>query len=128
MVLQDDMQRVPEAINRLCAQLLESHEATEINHADVRAALAKLLENREGRYAAYLSAFSASDEDVLTETARREVVAHPQSTSFLASVRLANRTVALAMKRLWDRGVIERVADGYRVADPLLAAYLRRYR
>jgi len=126
--LQDDMQRVPEAINRLCAQLLESHEATEIDHADVRAALAKLLENREGRYAAYLSAFSASDEEVLTETARRGVVAHPQSTSFLASVRLANRTVALAMKRLWDRGVIERVADAYRVADPLLAAYLRRYR
>ena len=48
--------------------------------------------------------------------------------SFLASVRLANRTVALAVKRLWDRGVIERLADGYRVADPLLVAYLRRYR
>ena len=126
--LQDDMQRVPEAINRLCAQLLESHEATEIGHADVRAALAQLLESREGRYAAYLSAFSATDEDVLTEIARREIVAHPQSTSFLASVRFSNRTVGLSVRRLWDRGVIERVADGYRVADPLLAAYLRRYR
>ena len=27
--LQDDMQRVPEAINRLCAQLLELHEGTQ---------------------------------------------------------------------------------------------------
>ena len=128
MRLQDDMQRVPEAVNRLCAQLLELHQATEIDHAHVRAALAKLLENREGRFASYLSAFSGTDEDVLTEIARREIVAHPQSTSFLASVRLSNRTVALSVKRLWDRGVIEQVAEGYRIADPLLAAYLRRYR
>ena len=126
--LQDDMQRVPEAINRLCAQLLESHQATEIDQDMVRAALAKLLENREGRFAAYLSAFSATDESVLTEIARRERVAHPQSKGFLASVVLSNRTVALSVKRLWDRGVIEQVAGSYRVADPLLAAYLRRYR
>ena len=126
--LQDDMQRVPEAINRLCAQLLELYEATEIDQARVREALAMLLENREGRFAAYLSAFSATDESVLTEIARRERVAHPQSKSFLATVRLSNRTVALSVKRLWDRGVIEHVADSYRIADPLLAAYLRRYR
>ena len=126
--LQDGMQRVPEAINRLCAQLLELYEATEIDQARVREALAMLLENREGRFAAYLSAFSATDEGVLTEIAGRERVAHPQSKSFLASVRLSNRTVALSVKRLWDRGVIEHVADSYRIADPLLAAYLRRYR
>ena len=126
--LQDDMQRVPEAINRLCAQLLELYEATEIDQARVREALAMLLENREGRFAAYLSAFSGTDEGVLTEIARRERVAHPQSKSFLATVRLSNRTVALSVKRLWDRGVIEHVADSYRIADPLLAAYLRRYR
>ncbi len=126
--LQDEMQRVPEAINRLCAQLLELHHATEIDQAMVRAALVKLLENREGRFAAYLSAFSANDESVLTEIARRETVAHPQSKGFLASVGLSNRTVALAVRRLCDRGVIEQVAGSYRVADPLLAAYLRRYR
>ena len=126
--LQDDMQRVPEAINRLCAQLLELHESIEIDQAMVRAALGRLLENREGRFAAYLSAFSATDESVLIEIARRETVAHPQSKGFLASVGLSNRTVALAVRRLWDRGVIEQVAGSYRIADPLLAAYLRRYR
>ena len=126
--LQDDMQRVPEAINRLCAQLPELHQATEIDQAMVRSALVKLLENREGRFAAYLSAFSATDESVLTEIAGRERVAHPQSKSFLARVGLSNRTVALSVRRLWDRGVIEHVAGSYRIADPLLAAYLRQYR
>jgi len=126
--LQDDMQRVPEAINRLGAQLLESHEAAEIDYPKVRAALVALLENREGRYASYLTAFSGTDESVLTEIARRGRVEHPQSKSFLAGVRLSSRTVALSVKRLCDRGVIERLADHYRVADPLLGAYLRRFR
>ncbi|MCY4482992.1 MAG: hypothetical protein OXC12_08965 [Spirochaetaceae bacterium] len=126
--LQDEMQRVPEAINRLCAQILELHQAVEIDQAMVRAALVKLLENREGRFAAYLSAFSGTDESVLTEIARRERVAHPQSKGFLANVGLSSRTVALSVKRLWDRGVIEHVAGSYRMADPLLAAYLRQYR
>ena len=126
--LQDDVQRVPEAINRLGAQLLESHEAAEIDYPKVRAALVTLLENREGRYASYLTAFSGTDESVLTEIARRGGVEHPQSKSFLARVRLSSRTVALSVKRLCDRGVIERLPDHYRVADPLLGAYLRRFR
>lgn len=126
--LQDDVQRVPEAINRLGAQLLESHEAAEIDYPKVRAALVALLENREGRYASYLTAFSGTDESVLTEIARRGGVEHPQSKSFLAGVRLSSRTVALSVKRLCDRGVIERLPDHYRVADPLLGAYLRRFR
>lgn len=126
--LQDDVQRVPEAINRLGAQLLESHEAAEIDYPEVRAALVALLENREGRYASYLTAFSGTDESVLTEIARRGGVEHPQSKSFLAGVRLSSRTVALSVKRLCDRGVIERLPDHYRVADPLLGAYLRRFR
>ena len=53
---------------------------------------------------------------------------HPQSKSFLAGVGLSSRTVALAVKRLRDRGVIARLADHYRVADPLVGAYLRRFR
>ena len=124
--LQDGMQRVPEAINRLCAQLLELHENAEIDHAMVGAALETLLENRDGRYASYLSAFSGTDEIVLTEVARHGTVEHPQS--FLRSVNLSSRTVGLSVKRLWDQGVVEHVEGSYRIADPLLAAYLRRYR
>ena len=126
--LQDGMQRVPEAINRLCAQLLELHENSEIDHAMVGSALVTLLENREGRYASYLSTFSGTDETVLTEVARHGTVEHPQSKSFLRSVNLSSRTVRLSVKRLWDHGVVEHVEGSYRIADPLLAAYLRRYR
>ena len=126
--LQDDVQRVPEAINRLGAQLLELYAETEIDYAMVQTALVTLLENREGRYASYLAAFSDTDERVLTEIACLGGVERPQSKTFLAGVGLSSRTVALAVKRLRDRGVIEYAAEHYRIADPLLAAYLRRFR
>lgn len=126
--LQDDVQRVPEAINRLGAQILELYAETEIDYAMVQTALVTLLENREGRYASYLARFSDTDERVLTEIARRGGVERPQSKSFLAGVGLSSRTVALSVKRLRDRGEIEHAAGHYRVADPLLAAYLRRFR
>ena len=109
--LQDNMQRVPESIDRLCAQIMELYEHAEIDRRQVQSALVKLLDNREGRYASY-----------------RGSVHHPPSKSFLGSVGLSSRTVALAVKRLRDPGVLEQAAHGYRIADPLLAAYLRRYR
>lgn len=65
---------------------------------------------------------------MLTEIARRGGAERPQSKSFLAGVGLSSRTVALSVKRLRDRGVIEYAAEHYRIADPLLAAYLRRFR
>ena len=126
--LQDDMQRVPEAVNRLCAQILELYEKTEIDQSKIRTALMKLLENREGRYAAYLSSFSGTDENVLCKIAQKGTVKHPQAKTFLNDVGLSNRSVGIAVKRLWDLGVLERTIDGYRITDPLLSAYLRFYR
>ena len=65
---------------------------------------------------------------MLTEIARHGRVEHPQSKSFLRSVNRTSRTVGLSVRRLWDQGVVEHVEGSYRIADPLLAAYLRRYR
>ena len=60
--------------------------------------------------------------------ARRGTVEKPQSKAFIAEVELTARTVGLSIRRLWDRGVLERDKAGWRIADPLLAAFLRLYR
>jgi uncharacterized protein len=127
-VLQNDMQRVPEAVNRLCLQILELYERMEVGQAETQEALLRLLENREGRYAAYLSTFSATEERVLCEIARRRLVPQPQSKSFVSALGLSSRAVGQTVRRVWDQGVLERIDGGFRIADPLLAAYLRRYR
>jgi len=126
--LQDSMLRVPEAINRLCFQMQEVYENTDIDEKRIAAAIERLLENREGRYAAYLSAFSGTDERVVCEIARRSPVRQPQGKDFVAALNLSSRTAGLAVKRLMDSGVLEFTPEGYRIGDPLLAAYIRHFR
>ena len=126
--LQNDMQRVPEAVNRLCAQVMELYKDTEIDRVKVLTAVERLLENREGRYSAYLSSFSVTEERVLLEIARIGSIEQPQAKGFVSRVGLSSRAAGLTVKRLWDRGILEKAAGGYRIADPLLAEYLRLYR
>ncbi len=126
--LQDLMQRVPEAVNRLCQQILDLNTGKEIEKSDITAALRELLENRESRYEAYLAQFSPTEERVLIAVAGSSEVKKPQSKTFLARVNLTNRSVAQVFKRLMDRSILEKNINGYRISDPLLAAYLKYYR
>jgi len=87
-----------------------------------------LLENRGSRYETYLGQFSSTEARVLAILAKEQVVAHPQSKQFLAGVSLSARAVGQIVTRLMDRGVVEKIEPGYRLSDPLLAAYLRYYR
>jgi hypothetical protein len=126
--LQDLMQRVPEAVNRLCQQIMDLYADREIGGETVGAALMKLLANRESRYETYLGQFSATEGRVLVVLAKEGIVAHPQSKRLLASAALSARAVGQIVSRLMDRGVVEKIDPGFRLSDPLLAAYLRRYR
>ncbi|MCK5008469.1 MAG: hypothetical protein KAR73_13850, partial [Spirochaetales bacterium] len=90
--------------------------------------LVQLLENRESRYETYLGQFSATELKVLIALAKEQVVVHPQSKKFLSSTSLSARAIGQIINRLMDRGVLEKIAQGYRLSDPLLSAYLRYYR
>jgi len=126
--LQDLLQRVPEAVNRLCQQIADLYGDQEVDQGIVVASLMRLLENRESRYETYLGHFSANQSRVLVLLAKQQVVPHPQSKNFLAGASLSARAVGQIIDRLMDRGVVEKIDPGYRLSDPLLAAYLRYYR
>ena len=82
----------------------------------------QLLENRESRYETYLGQFSATELKVLIALAKEQVVVHPQSKKFLSSTSLSARAIGQIINRLMDRGVLEKIAQGYRLSDPLLSA------
>lgn len=126
--LQDLMQRVPEAVNRLGQQIMDVYSDREIGRDVVAASLGQLLENRESRYETYLGQFSSTEGKVLIALAKEQVVVHPQSKKFLSSTSLSARAVGQIINRLMNRGVLEKIDQGYRLSDPLLAAYLRYYR
>lgn len=126
--LQDLMQRVPEAVNRLCQQIMDLHMDREIGPQIIAQSLMQLLENRGSRYEVYLGQFSPTESRVVTILAKERVVAHPQSKTFLSAASLSARAVGQIIERLMDRGVVEKIEQGYRLSDPLLAAYLRSYR
>jgi len=126
--LQDLMQRVPEAVNRLCQQILDLNTGKEIEKSDIAVALRELLKNRESRYETYLAQFSHTEERVLIAVAKSSGVRKPQSKTFLARVNLTSRSVGQIFKRLMDRSILEKNINSYRISDPLLAAYLQYYR
>jgi hypothetical protein len=126
--LQNLMQRVPEAVNRLGQQIMDVYADREIGRDVVAASLIQLLENRESRYETYIGQFSSTEGSVLIVLAKEQVVAHPQSKHVLSSTSLSARAVGQIVNRLMDRGVVEKIDQGYRLSDPLLASYLRYYR
>lgn len=126
--LQDLLQRVPEAVNRLCQQIVDLHTDQAIGRDAIAASLMELLKNRESRFETFLGQFSATEGRVLESLAKEQVVSHPQSKRFLAKVSLSARAVGQIINRLMDSGIVEQVVPGYRVSDPLLATYLRYYR
>jgi hypothetical protein len=126
--LQDLLQRVPEAVNRHCQQIMDMYANREIGRDAIVESLMKLLENRESRYETFLGQFSATEGRVLISLAKEQVVNHPQSKQFLANASLSARAVSQIINRLMDQGVVEKIDPGYRLSDPLLAAYLRYYR
>ena len=126
--LQNLLQRVPEAVNRLGQQIMDLYSDQVIGTEAIATSLMALLENRASRYETYLGQFSSTEGRVLLVLAREQVVAHPQSKQFLAGVSLSARAVGQIVIRLMDRGVVEKIDPGFRLSDPLLAAYLRYYR
>jgi len=125
---QDLVHRVPEAVNRLCHQVMELYQDLRVTETELRSALESLLIGRQSRYEVYLTSFSATDERVLCEIARAGSVARPHAKDFLAATGFSNRTAGVSIRRLLDRGVVEASDRGYRLSDPLLEIYLTRYR
>lgn len=126
--LQDLMAYVPEAINLVCQQILDTYQNIKLTEEIVHKAIKAILENRRRRFEIYLSRLSDSEEKVLNEIARRIQVSQPQAKDFVHAVNLTNRTVGKNIQRLLDYGMLEFDQGSYRLTDPLLKLFIQFYR
>lgn len=126
--LQDMLFKNPEAINIICAHLHDSLSRRTLNIQDVASAIEAVVERRQSRYDEWLSRFSDKEEDVLISLAMRGFVKYPTSQSFLKTVRATARTVSASIGKFLDQSAVEKTAEGYRISDPLLCHFLKRFR
>lgn len=126
--LQDTVQRVPEAVNIVCADIMDNNANKKVERGDIDKAIHNAVERRHGRYEEYISRFSENEEAVVIAIAKKMRVKHPNGQEFLKLVKPTSRMVGIIFEQLYNRSVIDKDSDGYFVSDPLFAYYLRSFR
>ena len=127
--LQDQMSRMPEAINRLCyALLFEDIPKGEITIEDIDAALSKLIYDRRKEPENYLVGFTTAEQKVIINIAKGEPILHPQGKDFIQTTGLTAAGVRKILMKLEDQAVVYKEELGYILADPLLKQHVLRFR
>ena len=126
--LQDAMQRIPEAINMLCQQLLRDCSGKTLDSDMTAQALINLIEQRASRYEAVCAGLTENEVGLLAQLARQDYVSQPLAKSFLRTVKISAGGVSQLVKKLMNMGMIEKESQGYRLSDPLFKHFLTRFR
>ncbi len=126
--LQDNMHRVPESINLVCAEIMENYENVEIEQEMVNHTITRIIETRQTQYEELLGYHSLKEQIIMASIAKRGQLRQFNSVEYLAELKMNNKTVATTFKILIDAGHIEKYNKVYRINDPLLETYLRLYR
>lgn len=126
--LQNLMHRIPEPVNIICQQIIDTYDNSEITEDIINNSLKQILNNRESRYETQIQGFSESEEKILTELAAIETIEKPQSKVFIAKTGRTSRTIGKVFNKLMQTGIIEKTGTYYRISDPLFMFYLKYYR
>lgn len=125
--IQDQMERVPEAINMLCYEIYYNYQSQEIDITQINAMMLKICESRRKRFETILSGFSSAEEKVVIQIAKENGDFKPQSKDFCSKINLTPRTVKINIDKLMNQGIVD--LDGiYYLCDPLFRYYLREFR
>ncbi|MFC1596044.1 ATP-binding protein [Candidatus Margulisiibacteriota bacterium] len=126
--LQDDMHRVPEAINIVCNELMENYRNITIEHEHISQVILSLLETKQGQYEELLRCFSLNEQIVLVSIAKKGTIKQYNAKEYIAELRMNNKTVANIFRKMLDEGHLDYYEDHYRLNDPLLEIFLKLYR
>ena len=126
-LLQDMLLRVPEPINMVCSEILNSLQSTTVTQQDIVNALDLTLEGRRGRFQTLLSLLSESEEDLLVALQKHGPIKAITGKDFLKHVDLSASGVRKVAEKLENSGVIESTREGYKIVDPLLGCFIDRY-
>lgn len=126
--LQDICLRNPEAINIVCAYLMDKYQHMSITLDLIHQAMKEAVENRRSRFDMLLSQFSEKQESVLAALAHYGIVQRPTASDFVHKTGTTPRSVQKSLRYFADKGMISLTKEGYQINDPLLHYFLKAYR
>lgn len=127
-IVQDLMQRIPEAINIVCAYLSDLFPQAKVTEKNIYTAIHEVLVGRRSLFEEMLSKFNDSQRRILISIAKHGPIKEPHGKAFASLVNISSRTIAVSTKNLLENSVVHKTAQGLIVSDPLLHRYLRQYR
>lgn len=126
--LQNLLQRNPEAINIVCAQIVADYERCTICHDHVVQAIEFAVAKRQKRFWERIASLKEIEEKMLRVIAVNGSIAHPTSKETVAQAGISVGGAAKAIDSLHNVGFVEKIDNAYRVADPLLKEFILRHR
>ena len=132
--LQNAVNRDPEAVNRICQELLSTFgeagsKVRSITNLDVEEALAVLLEKRQSSMEEYLRHFTPAEERVLVAFAKQNgKVSLPTGKEFLAKSRLTSGGMKKILDRFVDDAVLYHEGQEFIVSDVFVWRHLKVFR
>jgi hypothetical protein len=132
--LQNSVNRDPEAINRICQELVSTFEGAKlktrsITDNDVESALAVLLEKRQSSMEEYLRHFTPAEERVLVAFAKQNGrVSLPTGKDFLAKSGLTSGGMKKILDRFVDDAVLYHEVHEFIVSDVFVWRHLKAFR
>ncbi len=126
--LQNQLLRIPEAINIVCDYILRNFEKSKITQEIILESIHNVTETKRSRFEEWLSHLSPNEQKVLVGLAKQSPVKAPSGYEFVSSVRVSQKGVSNIIKKLKVEAIIYEDTNGIIIPDPLLASYLRRNR
>ncbi|OFZ81300.1 MAG: hypothetical protein A2583_00170 [Bdellovibrionales bacterium RIFOXYD1_FULL_53_11] len=127
--LQNLMQRIPEPINIVCAQILELIDSgQEISKKHVDEALEQVLSARKGKMEEYLSHFTESEVEVMIAIAKAGKVTQPSGKNFTRQIKASKPAISKIVNNFLNEAVLYKDQEFYELSDPLLTHHIKVYR
>ena len=133
-ILQDTMNRDPEAINRICQEMISRFSIPRapmksLTVSEVADATRSLLEKRRSALEEYLNRFTPAEERVLIAFSKQEGrEMQPMGKAFLEKSNLTAGGMKKIIDRLLDSAVLYHEKNEYSVADPFVWRHLKEFR
>ncbi|MBF0205316.1 MAG: hypothetical protein HQK53_00360 [Oligoflexia bacterium] len=132
--LQDKLNRIPEAINRLCDFIARNSKSTEINGTIIDNQMKEFIDRSRSIYEENFARFRSNHRKVLLAFAKLGTVTGVSGQDFLKEVPQVSKSgVTEIVRKLLDDSIISRNSNDkgewqYQIADPFMREYLINYK